>query len=52
MPVAAATAKVVARDANNVKFVETVCNPSLHCSDKTLGKNHIIYDFSPEFFIV
>lgn len=38
VPVAAATAKAVAKDANNVKFVEMVCTPSLLVLIKLWGK--------------
>ena len=56
--VAAVTARAVARAAAvaatdfNMLFVETVCTPSLPCFDKTLGKNHRLCDFFPEFSIV
>ena len=59
VPVAVETAvKAVAKAAAavatdfNMLFVETVCTSSLPCFDKTLGKNHRFYDFSPEFSIV
>ena len=49
--VAAKAVVAVATDFNML-FVETVCTPSLPCFDKTLGKNHRLCDFSPEFSIV